>query len=350
VEIDLLQTARVAVIGVAKNSGKTTTLNTLIGARASEPSPFGLVSVGIDGESVDALLGIEKPTLWLPEGTLIASAHRALEASKARFEYLEPLDFSTPLGETVVARVRQAGDVLLAGMRHRGDVRGACDRLEDWGAGRVFIDGAYDRMSAASGEVAGGVILSTGAILGARVETIVEKTRPWMERIQLPEAEAATRSLIDQALKTEAVWARWSDGEETRSTGSALRGLDALPRSEGHLEDLAIPGLVSDSVVDSLLTLRAESGVDRPTLTLRDPTVFRLDPETWHRLKSAWELRVASSTTLLGVAINPTGIRGERVSRRALAEGLSAHCNCPVFDPLGPRPRDTSNDRRSVRG
>jgi hypothetical protein len=350
VEIDLLQTDRVAVIGVAKNSGKTTTLNTLIGTRVSRTSPFGLVSIGIDGESVDALLGIEKPTLWLPEGTLIASAHRALEASKARFEYLEALGFSTPLGETVVARVRQSGDVLLAGMRHRGDVRHACDRLEDWGAGRVFIDGAYDRMSAASGEVAGGVILSTGAILGARVETIVKKTRPWLERIQLSAADGEAMSLIEQALETEAVWARWSDDEVTRSPGSALRGLDELPRSEGHLEALAIPGLVSDSVVESLLTLQAECTVERPTLTLRDPTVFRLDPETWHRLKSVWDLRVASGTRLLGVAVNPTGVRGERVSRRALIDGLSDHCKCPVFDPLGPMPRGTLNHERSVRG
>lgn len=351
VKLDLSKTDRVAVIGVAKNSGKTTTLNALIGSEPAGPAPIGLVSVGIDGESVDALVGIDKPTLWLPGGTLVASAHRALEASEARFEYLESLGFSTPLGETVIARVRQAGDVLLAGMRHRGDLRTACDRLEHCGVRRVFVDGAYDRMSAATGEVAGGVVLSTGAILGSRVETIVEKTRPWLERIQLPPvSKADDRELIEWAIAAEAACARWSNGETTRSEGSALLGLDALRQPDGRLTALAIPGLVSDSVVDSLMTLHAECGVERPRILVRDPTVFRMDPQTWHRLTNRWEPAVVHGTSLLGVSVNPTGIHGGRVSRAELVEALSAHCDCVVFDPRAPRTSGASlNDERSQR-
>src|SRR5690554_2852378 len=81
------ETRRLAVVGVAKNCGKTTTLNALI--EKHRDRPVGLVSVGIDGEQSDVLLGTEKPAIVVEEGHWVVSAEQALSRSTAPLEYVE---------------------------------------------------------------------------------------------------------------------------------------------------------------------------------------------------------------------------------------------------------------------
>ena len=50
--------ATVTVAGLAKNAGKTTVMNHLL---ASLEGPFGLASLGLDGEARDQLNGLAKP-------------------------------------------------------------------------------------------------------------------------------------------------------------------------------------------------------------------------------------------------------------------------------------------------
>ena len=78
----------IAVIGLAKNSGKTVTLNAIIkGAQASGIS-VGVASAGRDGEKLDALTGLPKPKIALQKGTLVATAERLAMSATAS---LEPL-------------------------------------------------------------------------------------------------------------------------------------------------------------------------------------------------------------------------------------------------------------------
>lgn len=333
---------RVAVVGVAKNTGKTTTLNALLAEAVSGGHRPGVVSVGVDGESIDALVGIDKPAIWLPAGSLVATTHRAAEASEARLEYLEALEFQTPMGEAVIVEVMEPGTVLLAGMRHREDVRRAVERLEAAGASGIFVDGAYDRMAAASGDVVDGVVLSTGAVVAGRVDGIVEQTAPWVERLRL-EAPGRRRhvGLVRRAIEEGEVRVLGEGGEEMGSGRSALMGLDGLVEriEQGALgapvEAVAVPGLISDRVVEALEPLAAAGGTSS-VLIGRDPTVFRVaEPEIWRRLTSAWEVRILEATRLLAVGVNPTGVQGERVDRGALMEAFSIRwSDLRVFDPM----------------
>src|SRR5699024_10486695 len=111
----------------------------------------GMVSVGIDGETKDVLLGSEKPAIWAGAGDWLVTARDALLKSSAQVEYVENLGFSTPLGEVFCARVVQPGEVVLGGLRHRADLLKSCQILESHGVDLVLIDGAYARTVAAGG-------------------------------------------------------------------------------------------------------------------------------------------------------------------------------------------------------
>src|SRR6476469_4087943 len=63
--------ATVTVAGLAKNAGKTTVMNHLL---ATLEGPFGLASLGLDGEARDQLTGLAKPRVRPPAGALVATA------------------------------------------------------------------------------------------------------------------------------------------------------------------------------------------------------------------------------------------------------------------------------------
>ena len=94
--IDLLQLTglqdlqSLAIIGLSKNAGKTTCLNHIIAAwqESGQTRPLALTSVGRDGELEDILSGNPKPRIYVPMGTLIASADGALQHSDALLEIL----------------------------------------------------------------------------------------------------------------------------------------------------------------------------------------------------------------------------------------------------------------------
>ena len=61
-----------SIVGMCKNAGKTTMLNWMLANTNGQT--LGLTSIGRDGESTDVVTGTEKPGIYVPEGTLIATA------------------------------------------------------------------------------------------------------------------------------------------------------------------------------------------------------------------------------------------------------------------------------------
>ncbi|MDQ0189471.1 hypothetical protein JI721_05885 [Alicyclobacillus cycloheptanicus] len=216
---------RVAFIGTAKHAGKTTALNAFIAragqARFQSPagplhsalprspadrstrpgavSTLGLLSVGLDGERLDTILGVSKPAIEAPSGTIIASAERALADSDAELEYLAALPIESPLGTVLVARVQRAGRVVLAGIRQRHHVELAAPALEQAGADLVLIDGAFDRVAAAAPDLVDAVVIAVGAIHGRTVEDAARHAFLLLQKFRLPEIPADLKAALQPA-------------------------------------------------------------------------------------------------------------------------------------------------------
>ena len=76
----------ISIVGMAKNAGKTTALNYLIEEAMDEGLVLGITSTGRDGESSDLVTNTEKPTIFVTEGVLVATARQALLISDAKVE------------------------------------------------------------------------------------------------------------------------------------------------------------------------------------------------------------------------------------------------------------------------
>ena len=326
----------VAFVGVAKNSGKTTTLGYVLN-RAVEEHTVGLVSIGVDGEEAGAITEIDKPSIELPSGHWIASAADGFARSTARFEFAHELGFSTSLGRAQIARTIDAGEVVLAGMRHRRDLVGARDSLYGCGADCVLIDGAYGRTLTADGRIADGIVLSTGAVLADNVDDIVEATRPAVESLMLqaPDSEMA-RDAAERALAGRGLYGVVDDEVVEVSCQSALTGLDeTLEEYADTLRMLAIPGALTDSLAKSLV-----AHDDSPrTLVVTSPASLQVEPINWTRLQTSnWSLGVLHPVDLLAISANPTNPSGRHVDSTQLLDALTrAFPRIPIFNPLSGR-------------
>ncbi|HXR28262.1 MAG TPA: hypothetical protein VN772_01705, partial [Solirubrobacteraceae bacterium] len=101
---------RLALVGLAKNTGKTVALTALLSELQADALPIGVTSVGRDGEEHDVIdFRIEKPRVHLPGGSIVATTDELLRASALPHDLLEQTDVRTPLGRVQIARLSGAG-------------------------------------------------------------------------------------------------------------------------------------------------------------------------------------------------------------------------------------------------
>ena len=168
---------RLAVVGLAKNTGKTVALTTVLRELEAAGQVVGVTSIGNDGEAHDAIdERIDKPAIRLAAHSLVATTDVLLRRADAPVEVLRRTPYRTPLGRVVIGRLRAAGALEVAGPVAAEDVGAVAEELIALGAQRVLIDGALDRRASASPAVADGVVVATGAVLGADMDEVVRRT------------------------------------------------------------------------------------------------------------------------------------------------------------------------------
>ena len=288
-----------SIVGMCKNAGKTTVLNWLLGQ--SHGRVLGLTSIGRDGESTDVVTGTEKPGIYVPEGTLIATAKDMLALSDVTQEIVYTTGIPTPLGEVVLVRARSAGNVQLAGPSITSQLKTVSDLFFSLGAKQAIIDGALGRKSLGARAVAEGVILCTGASYDMRMEKVVSDTADIFRIMSLKKAETVP-------------------AESEKPLGDVLKE---------HGEAL-IPGALTDAAVVPLL----KSGVMRNVrLVVRDPSKVLLSPDTLEKLAIRnVALETVEAAKVLCVTVNPVSAYGWRFDADAFLKAVSAAVDAPVIN------------------
>ncbi|MEX0974185.1 MAG: hypothetical protein WD024_02385, partial [Bacillota bacterium] len=162
----------VAVVGTAKNVGKTVTMNYLAHELSAKGLSVGLVSSGRDGENTDSFTGEPKPSVVPPEGSWVATAEGVLGEAGGLMEIADVSERPGLLGRLVLGRVREPSPLELVGPGNARELAGVVRALQSMGANIVLVDGALDRVAAASPRVTEATILATGAASDANLGLI----------------------------------------------------------------------------------------------------------------------------------------------------------------------------------
>jgi hypothetical protein len=113
--------ATLAVVGMTKNTGKTVALNHLLACAAETGVAIGVTSIGRDGEDRDQVFFTPKPPVLVWSGSVIATARDTLLRAKVRWKLLAATGVGSPMGEIVIVRALDHGEMEIAGASRSSD-------------------------------------------------------------------------------------------------------------------------------------------------------------------------------------------------------------------------------------
>jgi hypothetical protein len=324
---------RLALVGLAKNTGKTETLAAILRELAARDTSVGVTSIGRDGEQHDVIdARIAKPRIVLQAGSLVASTGALLRAGGVAHERLEQTGVRTPLGEVVIARLLENGAVEVAGPSAAEDLREVGETMIGLGAEQVLIDGSIDRRAASAPAVADGLVMATGAVLSESIEGVVAATQQAVELVRLPMVDSA---LVDAATGTgeEAVLL------ERRLVLNAEPGeISGLLREHSQASTFVIGGALSERFLEGLLVARTERAGRELRIVVDDPTKVFLTHRgpSWFK-RQGIEIEVRRTIDLKAITVNPFAPQAHRFDSARLREMIEAAVgDVPVLDVLAP--------------
>jgi hypothetical protein len=316
----------ISVVGLAKNTGKTTTLLYLIESLGVAAGRLALTSTGRDGEAVDEITRRDKPAVTVREQTLATTSERSLGRA-AGLTVVRETPYMTATGAILVVRADTAARVVLEGPTTTAEMgRLVADLIGREGAGRVIIDGSLDRIAAAAPGISEGVILATGAILGPDRATAIRKTRHAADLFMVEPSQVCppdTESARHWAVSADG--AHWDVCE-----GSAVTDLGAIV---GMLKKggrwVFVSGAVTDEVLEALMEGRLF-----PTVIANDATRLFVSERVLARYREeGGAVRVRRPITLIALTVNPHNPEGVDFDPDGfLAEMRQAIPDVPVFD------------------
>lgn len=334
---------RLAFAGLAKNTGKTVALTTLLEELAAHGQVVGVTSIGRDGEARDAIDGrIEKPRIHLRAGSLVATTDMLLSASGIPHERVEETSLRTPLGRIAIARLLRDGAVEVAGPTTARDVRAVGETMLALGAERVLIDGALDRRAAAAPAIADGVVVSTGAALNRDVHEVVRHTAEAVELLRLPLLEdRAVRETASAALPSSALVTARGDALLIADR-IVLNGTDAevtaLLRAAPDARHLVVAGALCEPFAEQVLHAITHRPARDLVLVVADGTHVFLSHRSadWYRRRGL-AIVALHAIDLRAITINPVMPHSHRFDGpllRMLVE--DAIPGVPVLDVMDP--------------
>jgi hypothetical protein len=336
----LRDTRRLALVGLAKNTGKTETLTAILAEYAHAGRLVGVTSIGRDGEAHDVIDGrIEKPRLHLAIDSLVATTGELLRASGLAHERLAQTGVRTPLGEVLLARLSEAGTVEVAGPSAAADIRAVSDAMVELGAEQVLIDGAIDRRAASSPAVADGLVMATGAVLGEEIEQVVAATRDAVDLVRLPRAGdgsgGAPAASADRPVGDD-------EGEEQVALPRRLvlsgepAEIAALLRERPRASTFLVDGALSERFLEGLLAARPQRAGRRLRIVVGDPTKVFLSHRgpSWYE-RQGLAIEVLRTIDLKAITVNPVAPESHRFDSERLRTLIEeAVGDVPVFDVL----------------
>lgn len=326
----ILKYGSLSIIGVEKNTGKTTCLNYLLRRLANYHKTLGITSIGLDGEETDTVKDIPKPRIRIPAGSYFVTAASFYKQKLFDALIRDTGDNIGMLGPLVIAEALESGYVCLAGPPGTTALKQLIDNLHrEFAVDLCLIDGALSRVSFASPAITEAMILCTGASYSSNMNVLVNKTRFLYDLIQLPRAQ----SLYTEKLKNirQGIWAFDKNAQlHNLNTVSALAADDLKKELSTDFAAIYVAGAVSDKILKVLSSSPRLAGIE---LIAKDFSRFFIDPRLFYSFqKKGGRISVCYRSELVAVCINPYSPEGYHLNSSELEHRLEQALAIPVYD------------------
>ena len=291
---EILKYNSIAIVGLAKNAGKTECLNYILRKVKNTGKRFALTSIGIDGENRDQVCQTPKPEIEIFEDMIFITSEMHYRSKRLVAEIMDVSTQQTSLGRLVTARAVSSGKALLSGPADTGSLKALIQEMKRFDVDTTIVDGALSRLSLSSPAVTEAMVLATGAAVSCNIPQLVRKTKYVYDLICLETAE--------------------NNKDEVFKYGNTLY----------------VAGAISDKL---LQFLRQQKQIKEITLIIRDFTKMFASMETYYAfLKKGGTMKVLQKSKLLAVCINPQSPEGYCLDSDELRIAMQESLGIPVYD------------------
>lgn len=137
----------IGIVGIAKNTGKTTTTNALIEYLYQQDAKICVTSIGYDGEEIDNITALPKPRISLNAGTLVVTASDCVAPQAESYRILRQTDIHTVLGNIQICQTEKPVNAIVAGPKTGDDLQKVMGMLQDFACDVLLVDGALNRVA-----------------------------------------------------------------------------------------------------------------------------------------------------------------------------------------------------------
>jgi len=313
----------VSIVGMAKNTGKTTCLNYIIERLYAEGKSIALTSVGVDGEERDVLYDTPKPRIVLHEGMVFVTSEKDLSNCEFPAEILAISERSTPLGRLVTARAKGSGKVVISGPSDSAWLQEILSELPKFGVELTLVDGALSRMSLASPAVTDALILCTGAALSPQLENVIRQTKFRCDLIELESVGFSVRNQIQSfengVWRQEPTCSKW---EKIADSAFTIKKLwENSPK-------IYVSGAVTNEFLEHI------NKTKQPIqLIINDFTKLFITSQTYDKFRrNGGKISVLQKAKLLAICTNPTSPEGASFDAETLRSEMEKTLGISVYD------------------
>ena len=316
----------VSIVGMAKNTGKTTCLNYVLSKLKDENYSVAVTSIGVDGEERDILYNTLKPRITLHSGNIFVTSEKHFNEKKLEAKIIHISNQQTALGRIIIAEAKSTGQVILSGPSNSALMMEYIEKLKKLNVALILVDGALNRMSLASPSVTDAMVLCTGAACSINLNELLKKIKYQCELINIKKIDTTTLNKITN-IKT-GVWAV-DENKITKLSDSLFSTNINLDFLQSH-KNIYITGALTDNFVKEIIRKKNTNDF---TIIVRDFSCIFLTLQNYYKfIRRGAKIKVKQNANLISVCSNPTSPQGYNYGAHELLTALQNGLNIPVYD------------------
>jgi len=317
-----------SIIGMEKNTGKTTCCNYLLNEFKKQQTKLAVTSIGIDGEQTDAVTNTQKPEIEIFEGMGFVTSEYFYKKKKLTAEIIEISQRSTSHGRLVFAKAITSGKVVLSGPNTTTWLKQVMEQLYSFGFDFLITDGALSRKSLASPTLSESLILTTGAALTPVLPELVRKTKFVYQLTQIQQFNTNIKTTIENF--ESGIYALNNDEYIDLQIPSSFLLDSYKNKLLAHGKILYVAGIITNSLLNTLCIHKEIANI---VLIAKDFTKIFVDKDVLnHYLRSGGKLKVLNKNKLVAICVNPVSPQGYKMDSQKLVEALEKEVDVAVYD------------------
>ncbi len=310
----------IAIIGLSKNAGKTTTMNAFI---ESTSERIALTSIGLDGEDYDQITALPKPQVTVKKGMIIATALDTLKKANITFKQLELLPWMTALGQIAIIEVQSEGKVLLAGPATSKALTHTLKVLKKY-CGKIIVDGAFNRKTLAYLDQFDGIVLAVGASHHMHMQQTLDDAKSVITQLQF------NASTVFTSKPTPSMIAIAPNKTYISDVKNINRWTEWMIKTP-HITHSYIRGAFTENWVKNIVKHR----IQNLEFILDDATKLLIDHKHYQYMQTLnIRFTVIKPVNLMLITLNPYSVYGTSYDPTLFLATAKTQFNLPVIDVI----------------